>query len=98
MVSQIDVHKEFGGVVPELASRKHVEAISIVIEQALDTAGLKPEDIDGIGVTRGPGLIGSLIVGIAAAKGMALALNVPLVRSSSCAWPSFRGIPGAFRY
>ncbi len=78
VVSQIDVHKEFGGVVPELASRKHVEAISIVIEQALDTAGLKPEDIEGIGVTRGPGLIGSLIVGIAAAKGMALALNLPL--------------------
>jgi N6-L-threonylcarbamoyladenine synthase len=78
VVSQIDVHKEFGGVVPELASRKHVEAISIVIQQALDSAGLKPENIDGIGVTRGPGLIGSLIVGIAAAKGMALALKVPL--------------------
>jgi N6-L-threonylcarbamoyladenine synthase len=78
VVSQIDVHKEFGGVVPELASMKHVEAISIVIEQALDAAGTKPEDIEGIGVTRGPGLIGSLIVGIAAAKGMALALNLPL--------------------
>ena len=78
VVSQIDVHKEFGGVVPELASRKHVEAISIVIEQALDAAGIEPEDIEGIGVTRGPGLIGSLIVGIAAAKGMALALNLPL--------------------
>ena len=78
VVSQIDAHKEFGGVVPELASRKHVEAISIVIEQALDAAGLEPEDIEGIGVTRGPGLIGSLIVGIAAAKGMAIALNRPL--------------------
>jgi N6-L-threonylcarbamoyladenine synthase len=78
VVSQIDVHKDFGGVVPELASRKHVEAVSIVIQQALDTAGLKPEDIEGIGVTRGPGLIGSLIVGIAAAKGMALALDRPL--------------------
>ncbi len=80
VVSQIEVHKEFGGVVPELASRKHVEAISIVIQQALDAAGLKPEDIEGIGVTRGPGLIGSLIVGISAAKGMALALNLPLCR------------------
>ncbi len=77
VVSQIEVHKEFGGVVPELASRKHVEAISIVIERALYLAGLKPSEIEGIGVTRGPGLIGSLIVGIGAAKGMALALDLP---------------------
>ena len=78
VVSQIDVHKEFGGVVPELASRKHVEAISIVIEQALNKAGIEPKDVDGIGVTRGPGLIGSLLVGISAAKGMAIALDRPL--------------------
>lgn len=78
VVSQIDVHKDYGGVVPELASRKHVEAISPVIEQALDRAGVEPSQIDGIGVTRGPGLIGSLLVGIGAAKGMALALGVPL--------------------
>ncbi len=78
VVSQIDVHKEFGGVVPELASRKHVEAISIVIEQAFNQAGIGPKDVDGIGVTRGPGLIGSLLVGISAAKGMALALDRPL--------------------
>jgi len=79
VVSQIDIHREFGGVVPELASRKHVEAISLVIDQALSTAGLNAKDLEAIGVTRGPGLIGSLLVGISAAKGMALALDVPLV-------------------
>jgi tRNA N6-adenosine threonylcarbamoyltransferase len=78
VVSQIDVHKEYGGVVPELASRKHVEAISPVIDQALKRAGIVPAQIQGIGVTRGPGLIGSLLVGISAAKGMALALDRPL--------------------
>ncbi|MCX5860944.1 MAG: tRNA (adenosine(37)-N6)-threonylcarbamoyltransferase complex transferase subunit TsaD [Deltaproteobacteria bacterium] len=78
VVSQIDVHAEFGGVVPELASRKHSEAISLVLERALNDAGIIPKGIDGIGVTRGPGLIGSLLVGIGAAKGMALALNRPL--------------------
>ncbi len=78
VVSQIDVHREFGGVVPELASRKHVEAISVVIDRALVRAGVTVEQIGGIGVTRGPGLIGSLLVGISAAKGMALALNLPL--------------------
>jgi N6-L-threonylcarbamoyladenine synthase len=78
VVSQIDVHKEFGGVVPELASRKHIEAISIVIAQAFNDAGIRPADVEGIGVTRGPGLIGSLLVGISTAKGMALALDRPL--------------------
>ena len=78
VVSQIDIHKEYGGVVPELASRKHIEAISVVTDKALREAGIKPTSIDGIAVTRGPGLIGSLIVGIAAAKGMSIALDVPL--------------------
>jgi len=78
VVSQIDVHKEYGGVVPELASRKHVEAISPVIDQAIKRAGIAPGRIEAIGVTRGPGLIGSLLVGISTAKGMALALNRPL--------------------
>lgn len=78
VVSQIDVHKEFGGVVPELASRKHVEAISPVIDKALQGAGITANKLEGIGVTRGPGLIGSLLVGISAAKGMALALDVPI--------------------
>lgn len=78
VVSQIDVHRDFGGVVPELASRKHIEAISLVIEKALEDAGATLPEIDGIGVTRGPGLIGSLLVGIGAAKGIALALDKPL--------------------
>lgn len=78
VVSQIDVHREFGGVVPELASRKHVEAISVVVAEALAQASMEPQRLDGIGVTRGPGLIGALLVGIAAAKGMALALDVPI--------------------
>lgn len=78
VVSQIDVHRDYGGVVPELASRKHVEAVSPVIDQALKRAGIVPGQIEAIGVTRGPGLIGSLLVGISAAKGMALALNRPL--------------------
>jgi N6-L-threonylcarbamoyladenine synthase len=76
--SQVDVHKAFGGVVPELASRKHIEAISVVIARAIAESGIKPSEIQGIGVTRGPGLIGSLLVGISAAKGMALALNLPI--------------------
>ncbi|MCA1959948.1 MAG: tRNA (adenosine(37)-N6)-threonylcarbamoyltransferase complex transferase subunit TsaD [Desulfomonile sp.] len=78
VVSQIDVHREFGGVVPELASRKHVEVISVVVQKALSLAGIEASRIDGIGVTRGPGLIGSLLVGIAAAKGMAFALDKPI--------------------
>jgi N6-L-threonylcarbamoyladenine synthase len=78
VVSQMDVHKEYGGVVPELASRKHTEAISVVIHQALKQADMKPDGIDAVGVTRGPGLIGALMVGIATAKAMALALGVPI--------------------
>jgi len=77
VLSQVDIHKDYGGVVPELASRKHVEAITLVIEEAFKNAQIKPFQIQGIGVTRGPGLIGSLLVGISAAKGMAMALNVP---------------------
>ncbi len=76
--SQVDIHKTFGGVVPELASRKHIETISVVIADALTEAEVAVSDIEGIGVTRGPGLIGSLLVGISAAKGLALALNLPI--------------------
>ncbi|QXM05216.1 tRNA (adenosine(37)-N6)-threonylcarbamoyltransferase complex transferase subunit TsaD [Crassaminicella indica] len=77
--SQIDVHKKFGGVVPEVASRKHVENIDIVIEKALEEAGVTLKDIDHIGVTYGPGLVGALLVGVSTAKAMAYALNIPLV-------------------
>ncbi len=77
--SQIDVHSRFGGVVPELASRCHVESISVVIDEALEKAGVELKQIDGIGVTRGPGLIGALLVGLSAAKAIAFSRKIPLV-------------------
>ncbi len=77
--SQIEIHKEYGGVVPELASRKHIEKISVVIDEAMVGSGVSFSELQGIGVTRGPGLIGSLLVGISAAKGLALALGIPIV-------------------
>lgn len=77
--SQIDIHALFGGVVPEIASRKHLEAINPLIEKALADTNLSYEDIDLISVTKGPGLMGSLLVGISAAKGLSLATNTPLI-------------------
>ncbi len=77
--SQIDLHKKYGGVVPEIASRKHVELVMPVINQALKEAGKNLCDIDVIGVTYGPGLVGALLVGLTAAKGLAFAQNKPLV-------------------
>ncbi|MBR0137223.1 MAG: tRNA (adenosine(37)-N6)-threonylcarbamoyltransferase complex transferase subunit TsaD [Erysipelotrichaceae bacterium] len=77
--TQIDVHTQYGGVVPEVASRIHVENISIVIKEALKRSGLTMDDIDGIAFTIGPGLIGSLHVGVLAAKTLALAYNKPLI-------------------
>ena len=79
IASQIKVHSKYGGVVPEIASRKHIEAINPVIEQALSDAGFGLKEIEGIAVTRGPGLIGSLLIGLATAKALAYALNIPLV-------------------
>lgn len=77
--SQIDVHKRFGGVVPEIASRKHIESINNIIQKALDKAGVTFDDIDLIGVTRGPGLVGALLVGISSAKALAYGLSKPIV-------------------
>ena len=77
--SQIELHKLYGGVVPEIASRKHIEKINPVIREALAEAGMKLEDMDAIGVTYGPGLVGALIVGVAAAKAISYAKNIPLV-------------------
>lgn len=77
--SQIDLHKLYGGVVPEIASRKHIENINPVIEEALSSANVTFEDIDAIGVTYGPGLVGALLVGVAEAKAISFALNKPLV-------------------
>ena len=79
VATQIDVHKEFGGVVPEVASRIHVEQISMVIAQALSQAHMTCADVDAIAVTQGPGLIGSLHVGVQAAKTLAWAYHKPLV-------------------
>ncbi|MGN1013449.1 MAG: tRNA (adenosine(37)-N6)-threonylcarbamoyltransferase complex transferase subunit TsaD [Clostridia bacterium] len=77
--TQIPIHKKFGGVVPEIASRKHLTNIAFVVKEALDNANLTFEDIDYIGVTYGPGLIGALLVGVAYAKSLAYALNIPIV-------------------
>lgn len=77
--SQIDIHTLYGGVVPEIASRKHVENINPVIKEALSKAEVSLKDIDAIGVTYGPGLVGALLVGVAEAKAIAFALDKPLV-------------------
>ena len=77
--SQIKIHEQFGGVVPEIASRNHVEAISQVTEEALKQAGMKFENIDMISCTYGPGLVGALLVGVSYAKALSYALNIPLV-------------------
>lgn len=77
--TQIDIHKKFGGVVPEVASRKHIENIDIVVEEALEKAGMKFSDISHIAVTYGPGLVGALLVGLSYAKSLAFSLGIPLV-------------------
>ena len=77
--SQIDIHKEFGGVVPEIASRHHIKNISYVLDEALEKAGITLKDITAIAVTYGPGLVGALLVGVSFAKSLAYALNVPLI-------------------
>lgn len=77
--SQIELHKLYGGVVPEIASRKHIEKINQVIEEALEEAGVTLEDVDAVGVTYGPGLVGALLVGVAEAKAIAYAAGKPLV-------------------
>lgn len=78
VASQVDIHKQFGGVVPELASRMHVEAITPVVEKAIQEAGISITDIQGVAATRGPGLIGALLVGFSFAKAFAWARRLPL--------------------
>ena len=97
--SQIALHTLYGGVVPEIASRKHIEAIDGVITQALQEAGVTLEDIDAIGVTYGPGLVGALLVGLAEAKALAFAANKPLVgvhHIEGC-WINLRVCPATMR-
>lgn len=77
--TQIEIHKQYGGVVPEVASRWHIETIDAVIDEALEKANVTFEDIDAIAVTYGPGLVGALLVGVSAAKALAFALNKPLI-------------------
>lgn len=77
--SQVDIHQKFGGVVPEVASRKHVESVSWIIEQAFEEAGIAPHEVAAVAVTQGPGLVGSLLVGMVAAKALAFALGKPLI-------------------
>lgn len=77
--SQIPVHRAYGGVVPEIASRKHLENVSSVLDEAMHEANVSYGDLDLIAVTRGPGLIGALLVGVAAAKAMGLALDIPVI-------------------
>ena len=77
--SQIDIHKDYGGVVPEIASRQHVKNITIVLEECLQKANMTMEDIDAIAVTYGPGLIGSLLIGLEAAKTLSFIYNKPLI-------------------
>ena len=79
VASQIESHKRFGGVVPEVASRHHVEQITLVIEEALKQANMTPQEIDAVAVTEGPGLVGALLIGINAAKAFAFANDLPLV-------------------
>ncbi len=77
--SQIPVHQKYGGVVPELASRRHIESIVPIVTEALETAGVRLKEIDGIAVTQGPGLVGSLLVGLSFAKSAAFAAGLPFI-------------------
>ena len=79
VATQIEEHKKYGGVVPEIASRRHTEAISQVCDEAVCTAGITYDDIEAVAVTFAPGLIGALLVGVNFAKGLALSLGVPLI-------------------
>ncbi|QGG55308.1 tRNA (adenosine(37)-N6)-threonylcarbamoyltransferase complex transferase subunit TsaD [Paenibacillus sp. B01] len=77
--SQIETHRLFGGVVPEIASRKHVEVITLIIEEALQEAGVRPDELSAVAVTQGPGLVGALLVGIVSGMSLAMALDIPLI-------------------
>ena len=77
--SQIDIHKVFGGVVPEIASRHHLQSINAIVDEAISRAQISRCDIDAIAVTKGPGLVGAVLIGLATAKAMAFALEIPLI-------------------
>ena len=79
IASQVAIHKTYGGVVPEIASRKHIEGISGLADAALETAGIGRKDLDAVAVTYAPGLIGAVLVGVNFAKAAAMALELPLI-------------------
>jgi N6-L-threonylcarbamoyladenine synthase len=79
VASQIDLHADFGGVVPELASRAHLETVTPVVARALQEAGISGHDLTAVAVTSGPGLVGALLVGIATAKALGLGWGIPVV-------------------
>lgn len=79
IASQVEIHQQFGGVVPEVASRRHVENVMPVVQQALDQANVRLEDLSAVAVTYGPGLVGALLVGVTAAKAIAFAKSIPLI-------------------
>ena len=80
VIANQEIHKDYGGVVPELASRAHQQNILPVVSQALKLANIKKEELDAIAFTRGPGLLGSLLVGVSFAKSMAMGLNIPILK------------------
>lgn len=79
IASQIETHKAFGGVVPEVASRKHVESITLMLDEAVAASGIQMSDLSAIAVTQGPGLVGALLVGVVAAKSLSVAISKPLI-------------------
>lgn len=79
VIASQEVHRQYGGVIPELASRAHQQNIIPVVDRAIREAGIGMSDLDGIAFTRGPGLLGSLLVGVSFAKGLALSLDVPMM-------------------
>ena len=94
IASQADLHALYGGVVPEIASRKHVEAIAALTDQALRQAGCEKSDIDAVAVTYAPGLIGAVLVGLSFAKSVAFALGVPPDPGAPHPGPHRRQLPG----
>ena len=106
--SQMDLHRRFGGVVPEVASRRHVERITAILQEALDRAGVGLKDLSAVAVTQGPGLVGALLIGVSAAKALSFATGIPLVavhhiagtylRQPARGAPTFSsGVAGRFR-
>ena len=79
VIASQEVHRKYGGVIPELASRAHQQNIIPVVDTALKEAGVAPEELDGVAFTRGPGLLGSLLVGVSFAKGLALSHDIPMM-------------------